>query len=144
MWGQLISAGMSLLGGSGGGGGGGIFDSILGGLSGAARGRSDRESMRIQGDYALRNTREQGRESRRSTEFEATLAKWLKDKEKEERRSGLSNFSRFSSQDYGPPTYVPPPVGAMPTSSQFDDSYYDKDGNRAKPTPAPVTRPRGG
>jgi hypothetical protein len=119
------------------GGGSGIFDAILGGISGASRGRSDREMARIQGDYALRNTREQGRESRRNTEFETLLGKWLRDKEKEDRRSGLSNFARFSSEDYGTPSYVPPAVGNMPTSAEFDRQFDGQASPPTKPPPAP-------
>lgn len=115
---------------SSGDGWGDIFDGILGGISSESRSRSDKDQARLTGEFALRNTREQGREARRTAEYQTLLEKWAKDKEKEERRMGLSNFARFSPVDYGTPNYVPPAVGNMPTSSRFDDSYYDKDGNR--------------
>lgn len=107
-----------------------IFDGILGGLSGVSKGKSDKESTKIAGEYSLRQVREGGMESRRNTEYQTRMAKWLKDKEKEDRRKGLSNYAKFSRNDYGPMAYTPPEVGDMPTASAFDAPAYDDRGNR--------------
>jgi len=105
--------------------GDGIFNAILGGLSGASSGRAQRQATRMQVEGSLQNTRLGGIEDRRNAEYQALLAKFLKDKEKEERRMGLSNWARFSQNDYGPQTYTPPAVGDMPTSANFDRQFGD-------------------
>lgn len=102
-----------------------IFNSILGGLSSASSGRAQREAIQRQVEGSLQNTRLGGMENRRSAEYEALLGKWLADKQREERRMGLSNWARMSQQDYGPQTYTPPAVGEMPTSSAFEQQFGD-------------------
>lgn len=102
-----------------------VFNAILGGLSNASSSRNDRKAIEAQIRGSLQNTRLQGTENRRSAEYEALLGKWLQDKQREERRMGLSNWARMSQQDYGPQTYVPPSVGEMPTSSAFEQQFGD-------------------
>jgi hypothetical protein len=111
-------------------GSGDLFTSILGGISGVASSRQDRRIAEAQIQGALRNTREQGRESRRTAEFEMALADWARRNQLQERRRGLSNFNRFSQEDFGTPSYIPEEVGDRPTASSFDDSYYDQSGDR--------------
>jgi hypothetical protein len=106
-------------------GGDSIFNSILGGLGSASSARSDRKAMEAQIRGSLQNTRLQGTENRRSAEYDALLGKWVQDKQREERRLGLSNWARMSKKDYGPQTYVPPEVGAMPTSAGFEQQFGD-------------------
>jgi hypothetical protein len=75
--------------------------------------------LKLRGEQELAQIGATGVEARRTAEFQTLLEKFLKDKDKEDRRKGLSNFNRFSSVDYGAPTYVPPAVGNMPTASSF-------------------------
>ena len=127
-WNSLASGASDYF--SSGDGWGTLFNSIIGGISGVSKGKSDEKAAKLAGEFALRGVREGGMENRRSAEFETSLSKWLKDKEKEDRRKGLSNYARMSSVDYGPQSYVPPEVGDMPTQMQFDADAYDDKGNR--------------
>lgn len=101
---------------------GDIFDAVLGGLSGVSQGKQAKKAAKTAGEFSLRQVREGGVQSRRNAQYEAQLSKWLRDKEKEDRRKGLSNYARFSSVDYGTPNYIPDPVGDMPTQADFDMS----------------------
>lgn len=101
------------------------FNAILGGLGAASEGRAAREAARIRAEGDLRTTRLSGIEQRRNMEYEALLAKWLKDKEKEERRIGLSNWARFSAQNYGPNPNPPPAVGDRPSTIDYERQFGD-------------------
>ena len=100
-------------------GGNDLFNGILGGISNRSKIKASKELQELEGKQRLEQIGATGVESRRTAEFQTMLEKFLKDKEKEDRRKGLSNFNRFSSVDYGPPAYVPPAVGNMPTAESY-------------------------
>ena len=112
------------------GGGWGDYDwigAVLGGLESYANSREDKEREDQRGRWALRATREQGRQSRLGTAYEAGLADYYRQLERERRRQGFSNFGQFSSRQYNQ-TYTPPPVGAPPSPDEADPNYDPRTG----------------
>lgn len=101
--------------------GGDIFKGILGGLGGYSEAKMSKEMAKLQGEYALKNTKLQAEEGRRTSEFEARLTDYLRQIDKERSRDALSNFSQFSSLgDNYQQAYAPERVGAMPTADAFN------------------------
>jgi len=96
-----------------------IFDGILGGLEANAAAKQGKKANK----FALKGIQATGVEARKTAEFQTLLEKWLKDKDKEERRSGLSNYNKFSSVKYGEPAYRAPAVGNMPTARSFESAF---------------------
>lgn len=117
-------------GSSGGGSSGGDYDwigAILGGLESYSDARQSKEEQDQRGRWSLRATREQGRQARMTSAFEAGLGDHYRELERERRRRGFSNFGQFSSRQWNQ-TYTPPPVGAAPTPDSFDPNYDPRTG----------------
>lgn len=104
------------------------FSAILGGLESYASSKEDKEKEKDRGRWSMRAIREQGRQQRLGSQYEASLADYYREKEKERRRAGFSNFGQFSSRQYNQ-TYTPPPVGAAPTPDSVDPNYDPRTGD---------------
>lgn len=87
----LFSSIGSLFGGGGsssGGSGGNIYGSLLGGLSGAADALISKEAVE-----------EQGKQSRKTLDFQAALEDYYSQKNKVRKRAALDTYGQFSTMD---------------------------------------------
>lgn len=82
------------------GGGGNIYSSLLGGLSGAAEGIISKEAVE-----------EQGKQSRKTLDFQAALQDFYKQKDKVRKRGALDTYGQFSTMDrWAPGAQSAPPI----------------------------------
>lgn len=90
----------NLFGGGGDSGGGNIYSSLLGGLSGAAEGIISKEAVE-----------EQGKQSRKTLDFQASLADFYKQKDKVRKRAALDTYGQFSTMNrWAPGAQAAPPI----------------------------------
>lgn len=96
-----------LFGGSTSGIGGNIFEGLLAGLGGAADALISKEAVE-----------EQGKQSRKTLDFEYALKDYYENKDRVRKRASLDSYGQFSSLDRWAPTYKAPPaptVGMKPS-----------------------------
>lgn len=98
-WMSTIGGWLGNLGG-GDSGGGNIYSSLLGGLSGAAEGIISKEAVE-----------EQGKQSRKTLDFQASLADFYKQKDKVRKRAALDTYGQFSTMNrWAPGAQAAPPI----------------------------------
>jgi hypothetical protein len=103
------------------------FSAIMGGLESYSNARQSSKEQDERGRWGLRATREQGHQQRLNTAFEMSLADWYKQKEKERRRQGFSNYDQFATRQYETP-FKPAPLGVAPTPESFNPNYDPRTG----------------
>lgn len=103
-WGSIIS---SIFGG-GSGSGGNIWTSLLGGLSGYAE-------AKLSGKDLKEGIAAQGKEQRKTIDFEAALKDYYTQQDKVRKRRALDTYGQFSLADRIKPGYTRTPDVQLPT-----------------------------
>lgn len=85
---SLLGGLTNLLGGGSSGSGGNIYGSLLGGLSGAADALISKEAVE-----------EQGKQSRKTLDFQAALEDYYNQKNKVRKRAALDTYGQFSTMN---------------------------------------------
>lgn len=99
-WGDLVGGIGSLFGGGDSGSSGNIYSSLMSGLGGAADALISKEAVE-----------EQGKQSRKSLDFQAALEDFYKQKDKVRKRGALDTYGQFSTMSrWAPGAQAAPPV----------------------------------
>lgn len=96
------------LGGGSSGIGGNIFEGLLAGLGGAADALISKEAVE-----------EQGKQSRKTLDFEYALKDYYENKDRVRKRASLDSYGQFSSLDRWAPTYKAPPAPTVGTKPSY-------------------------
>jgi hypothetical protein len=96
------------LGGGSDGIGGNIFEGLLAGLGGAADALISKEAVE-----------EQGKQSRKTLDFEYALKDYYENKDRVRKRASLDSYGQFSSLDRWAPTYKAPPAPTVGTKPSY-------------------------
>lgn len=99
----------NLFGGGSGGSGGGmgnLFGALLSGLGGAAQSFLDEDALKEAGKQQRENIKEQSKEARKTTDFEAQLMDYYKQKDKARKRYALDSYGQFSLLNKWAPGYA--------------------------------------
>lgn len=94
------------------------WGALMAGISAYSSSREARDQQERGGLISREVAQEQGQQGRLSTEFEYGLNDWYKEKERERKRTGFSNFGQFATNQYTQ-TAPPPALGPAPTARAF-------------------------